>query len=362
MEIDFLEDNKKLVQEFGAERIDKIKDLPNFYTFKKGLIYSHRDFDKFWKALKEGKKVAIVSGLNASGTLHLGHKVVFDTNLFFQKEFNVDVYIPISDDESYVAKKVETQEEALYNAINLVKQLIAYGFDPKKTHFIIDQIYTNIYNLAIKLSRKLTLSEVKATYGYSNEQNAGLHFYPAVQAAHVLLPFDLGYDAVLVPIGPDEDAHLRIARDLATRFNYNKPAVLHLTFLPGIDGNKMSKSRNNAIYLNDSMSEIKKKIWRAFSGGQPTLEEHRKLGGNPDIDIACQYLAKFYLDEKEAKELFEGYRKGTITTGDVKKKLIKYVSEELMKFQERLKHIKFEDIINSIMQNESFESKIRKLF
>ena len=81
------EDNRKLVERFGAVPISKLKDLPNFYTFEKELIYSHRDFDKFFTALKKGEKCAILSGFNASGTIHLGHKPVFDTNLFFQKKY-----------------------------------------------------------------------------------------------------------------------------------------------------------------------------------------------------------------------------------------------------------------------------------
>jgi tryptophanyl-tRNA synthetase len=154
-----LADNEKLVTEFGANRISNLKEIPDFYTFKNNLIYSHRDFDKFLNALKKEEKCAIVSGFNASGTIHFGHKVVFDTNLYFQKKYGIPVFIPISDDESYVAGKVKTQEEALNNSLALAKELIAYGFDPKKTYFIIDQIYTNIYNLAIKLSKKINLSE-----------------------------------------------------------------------------------------------------------------------------------------------------------------------------------------------------------
>src|SRR3989344_4194187 len=150
-----LEDNKKLVTQFGAQPIEKLKDTPDFYTFNKRLLYSHRDFDKFFSALKAGKKCAILSGFNASGTIHIGDKPVFDTNLFFQKKYGIPVFIPISDDESYVTKKVKDQKEALVNSLELAKELIAYGFDPKKTYFIIDQIYTNIYNLAIKLSRKV---------------------------------------------------------------------------------------------------------------------------------------------------------------------------------------------------------------
>ena len=73
------EDNRKLVEKFGAGAVSKLNSFPDFYTFKKGLIYSHRDFGKFFEALKKGQKCAILSGLNASGTLHIGHKPVFDT-------------------------------------------------------------------------------------------------------------------------------------------------------------------------------------------------------------------------------------------------------------------------------------------
>ena len=262
-------DNERLIKEFGAERIENLSHTPDFYTFKTGVIASHRDFGKFFSALEKGEKCAILSGLNASGTLHLGHKAVFDTNLFFQKKYKMPVFIPISDDESYVAGKVKDQKQAKENALKLAKQLLAYGFEKKNTFFIIDQIYTNIYNLAIKLSKKITLSEVKSTYGYKNEDNPGLYFYPAIQAAHILFPQDKHkIKNVLVPIGPDEDAHIRISRDIATRFNYNKPAILHSLFLPGIDGQKMSKSKNNAIFFQDSEKEIRNKINKAFSGGQ----------------------------------------------------------------------------------------------
>jgi tryptophanyl-tRNA synthetase len=123
MDKDLLKDNEKLVKEFGAKRISDMKD-----------------FDKFLKAIKNKEKCAIVSGANASGTLHLGHKVVFDTNLYFQQKYGIPIFVPISDDESYVAGKVETQEKALEYSKELAKQFLAYGFDPKNTYFIIDKI------------------------------------------------------------------------------------------------------------------------------------------------------------------------------------------------------------------------------
>lgn len=345
-------DNEKLVKEFGASPISELKEIPDFYTFKKGLIYSHRDFDKFFKALKKGEKCAIVSGLNASGTFHLGHKAVFDTNLYFQKTFNIPVFVPISDDESYVAGKIESQEKALEYSKKLAKQLIAYGFNPKKTYFIIDQIYTNIYNLAIKISKKINYSEIKATYGYTPDENIGLHFYPVVQSAHILFPQEkFGIKNVLVPIGPDEDAHLRICRDIADRMNYNKPSVLHLKFIAGIDGEKMSKSKNNAIFLEDDEKTIKKKINKALSGGQKTIEEHRKLGGNPEQDMSLQYLKAFFLEEKEAKEIEERYRKGEILSSEIKKLFEEKLLDFIKDFQEREKKLSNEEIEKCILKN-----------
>jgi tryptophanyl-tRNA synthetase len=351
---ELVEANERLVKEFGASPISSLKEIPDFYTFKKGLIYSHREFDKFYRALKKGEKCAIVSGFNASGTIHLGHRVVFDTNLYFQREFGIPVFIPISDDESYVAGKVKDQKEALKYSLELARELIAYGFDPKKTYFIIDQIYTNIYNLAIKLSAKINISEVKATYGYKSEENIGLHFYPAVQSAHILFPQEkLGIKQVLVPIGPDEDAHIRICRDVAPLFGFEKPSILHLAFMPGVDGEKMSKSKGNGIFLKDSSKEIIKKIGGAFSGGQKTAEEQRKLGGNPEVDIACQYLSKFFLNEKESKKLFEDYRAGKLLSGEVKKMLADKLVEFTSNFQKRLKEIKTADVNSSILKNDN---------
>jgi len=353
MNPELMKDNEKLIKEFGASPASSLKETPDFYTFKKGLVYSHRDFEKFYKALKKGEKCAIVSGFNASGTIHIGHKALFDTNLYFQKKYGIPVFIPISDDESYVSGKVKTQEEALQNSLKLAKELLAYGFDPKKTYFIIDQVYTNIYNLAIKLSRKINLSEIKATYGYKNEENIGLHFYPSIQAAHILFPQEkFGIKNVLVPIGPDEDAHIRICRDIASRAGYEKPSILHLSFMPGLDGEKMSKSKGNAIHFNDPINQIAKKVGQAFSGGQKTLEEHRKLGGNPEVDISCIYLSSLFLDEKQSKKLFQDYKSGKATSGETKSLLTKELTKLIGSFQENVKKVNEKDLDKAILKND----------
>lgn len=347
------QDNQDLIKKFGATPINKLSETPDCYTFNNGLMASHRDFDKFFKAVKNKEKCAILSGLNASGTLHLGHKVVFDTNLFFQKKYKIPVYIPISDDESYVAGKVKDQEQALKNSKRLAKELIAYGFNPKNTFFIIDQIYTNIYNLAIKLSKKVNYSEIKATYGYKPDENIGLHFYPAIQSAHIIFPQEqYKIPNVLVPIGPDEDAHIRISRDIASRAGYKKAAILHAKFLPGIDGKKMSTSKpNTAIFLNDDEKTIRKKISRAFSGGQKTIEEHKKLGGNPEVDISCIYLKSLFLTPEEYKDIGTKYKKGELSSGEVKQIFADNAVKFIKQFQNNLKKTSDKIVDDCILKN-----------
>ena len=345
-------ENGLLTKEFGAKLLSELKKKPDFYTFNKGIIYSHRDFDKFFMSLEKGEKCAIVSGLNASGTLHLGHKPVFDTNLFFQRKYNLPIFIPISDDESYVAGKVDTQEKALENSKKLAKEIIAYGFDPKRTYFIIDQIYTNIYNLAIKLSRKVTLSEIKATYGYTMDNNPGLFFYPTVQSAHILFPNEfMNIKNILVPIGPDEDSHIRICRDIASRAGYIKPSIVHVKFFPGLDGEKMSKSRDNAIFFSDDEKTIRKKVNKAYSGGAKTMEEHRKVGGKPEEDVSIFYLKNLFLEDKESNKIIEKYRKGELLSGEVKKILADEIIKFLEEFQKRLKNVEMKQLDNSILKN-----------
>ena len=352
--VNLSQDNKDLIKNFGAIPINKLSETPNHPAFTNGTLASHRDFDKFFQALKKKEKCAILSGLNASGTLHLGHKAVFDINLFFQKKYKIPVYIPISDDESYVAGKVKTQKEALENSKRLAKELIAYGFDPKNTFFIIDQIYTNIYNLAIKLSKNVNYSEIKSTYGYKPMNNIGLHFYPAIQSAHIIFPQDkYNIKNVLVPIGPDEDAHIRISRDIASRQGYQKPAILHSNFLPGINGDKMSTSKpNTAIFLSDDEKTIRKKISKAFSGGQETIEKHRKLGGNPEVDVSCIYLKALFLNNKKYQEIENKYKSGEYLTKDIKQIFADETVNFIKQFQKNLKALDDKVVEKSILRNE----------
>ncbi|MCL4330284.1 MAG: tryptophan--tRNA ligase [Candidatus Thermoplasmatota archaeon] len=348
-------DHQKLIERFGARKMSDLKEKPDFYSFRNNLIVSHRDFDGFYSRLKAGNPSAIVSGFNASSYPHIGHIGVFDTNRYFQEKYGCQVFIPISDDESYVSGKVKSQEEGLKKSLLLARSAVALGFKLGLTRVIIDQLYTNVYNFAIRLSRSVTMSMVKASYGYGNDRNVGLFFYPAVQSAHVLMPNLFGIGNVLVPIGPDEDPHLRICRDIAELHGYRKPAVIHSKFMPGIDGGKMSKSKGNAIFLVEDEKTIRKKIANAFSGGQASIEEHRRVGGNLDIDVPFIYLKHYFLSPEESARVGEEYRSGRLLSGEMKKMLTDRVVELVAKFQDRYSKVKESDLMKVIIANEEID-------
>jgi tryptophanyl-tRNA synthetase len=357
-------DSEKLVTQFGASRMNTLTETPDHPFFKNGLLYSHRDFDKFYTRLMNGEKSAIVSGLNPSSVnFHIGHMAVMEMNLFLQKKYGLDIFIPLSDDESYVAMKIKDQEEGLKNALLIAKSIIAYGFDPAKTHVVIDQVYTNIYNLAFKVARGINMSTINATYNYQNENSTGLFFYPAVQAAHILLPEVLGMRNVIVPISADEDSHIRISRDVAEKYGFDKCAVLHSRFLPGLDGKKMSKSKGNGIFLHETEKEIRKKINQSFSGGRKTIEEHKKYGGIPEADVAYNYLKYYFLRLEEADQLYNEYKAGKILSGEMKKMFADKLVPFVTKFQERYNNVTAEQIAKIIMTNGStdMEAIIKKL-
>lgn len=336
-------DYEKLIKRFGTQPISSIKRslIPNYKIFNLGIAFSHRDFDKFMQAIKQGKRTAIVSGFQPSSPMHFGHLMTFQANLFFQRSYGVEVFIPISDDETYVTKKTETQEEALENAKKVSAQIIALGFRKKLTRMFIDSQYTKIYNFALKLSRSYTLSLIKDAYGFTDSTNPGLMFYPCVQAAHLLMPqleeFN-GPKQTLVLIGIDQDVYVRIARDIAEKFNFIRPGALHLKFLPGLKGGKMSGSKpETCIFLDDDIEVVEKKILNAFTGGQGNLADQRKYGGNPNICVVFAYLKTFFLNEKEIEEHEKRCKSGSLMCGECKQLLTHKVKKFLINFQEKVK-------------------------
>ena len=136
---------------------------------------------------------------------------------------------------------------------------------------------------------------------------------------------------------------LRLSRDSnisdAFSIGYYKPAIIHGRFLPplsGVSGKTSSSSNNNEVILTtDSSKEVERKIKKyAFSGGRDTLEEHKRKGGNPDVDVSFQYLKfLFESDDKKLDEIYRLYKQGEMTTGELKEITIKKINTFLKEHQ-----------------------------
>jgi tryptophanyl-tRNA synthetase len=258
-----------------------------------------------------------------------------------QDNFNCEVFIPISDDEKFFVKENLDFDKALEYSKDNILDLIALGFKPGKTFIFEDFVYTDIYKYAARVAKRMTYSTAKAAFGLKPEQNVGWAFYPAMQAAHILFPqFQRGAHISVVPVGIDQDPFIRLTRDVAVHqdFNFVKPAALHAKFIPALTGAaKMSSSEGTQIFLSDTPEEVKKKINKfAFSGGQVTVEEHRKLGGNPDVDVSFQYLRMFFEeDDKKLAQIERDYRSGKLLSGELKAILIEKINSFLKEHQKR---------------------------
>ncbi|MBT6995117.1 tryptophan--tRNA ligase [Candidatus Woesearchaeota archaeon] len=335
-------DYNKVIKQFGASLIDnKLKSkLNGIRLVDKNVFFAHRDLDKII-----GKDFAIVSGRGPSAKITLAHLQLFKFVKEMQDKFGCRVFIPLSDDEKFLFKSKLSFEESKKLAYENLLDILAVGFDPKKTEVIIDfeNMDQELYNLSMKCGKTITNNTVRSAFGFTGDKNIGINFYPAMQIAHILYPTVKYGIPSLVAVGVDQDVFIKLARDVAYKLKLTKPGDILSKFLPGLDGGSKMSSSNpySAIYTDDSMKDIEKKLKKAFSGGRETLEEHRKKGGNPDIDVCYQYLNLFLEDDEEKlKEIYDDYKSGKLLTGDLKKYTIKKTQECLKEHQENREKVK----------------------
>ena len=335
-----------LLKEFG---ISPLKELPAVFQkeilFRRGLVFAHRDIQRILESMKEKKPFVMMTGLMPTGKFHIGHLMVAQQMVFYQK-LGAKVYIAVADIEAYNARgqDLATSRE---NAIeDYILNYIALGLKPENCEIYFQSDRSSeakksnaFYRLQNLLARHVTFNEFKAVYG---DVTPGKMLSALLQAADMLhpqLPEFEGPCPVVVPVGIDQDPHLRLARDLSQRIK--NPSFIQLSstyhfFAPGLKGGKMSSSDSTSfISPTDDEKTVKKKINKyAFSGGKDTLEEHRKLGGNPDIDVSFQYLKYlFESDDKKLAKLEADYRSGKLLSGELKAYTIEKINLFLKEHQ-----------------------------
>ena len=191
-------------------------------------------------------------------------------------------------------------------------------------------------NLAFKASIKTNFSQLRAIYGFENSTNIAHVQAPLFQVADILLPqieeFG-GPKKVVVPVGIDQDPHIRLTRDIAHKLNeeegFISPASTYHRFLTGLTGDKMSSSKPaTAIYLNDDTKTAVKKVKSAKTGGRETLKEQEELGGEVDKCVIYEMLLYHFIDDdSELEKIRQDCLNGTLRCGECKLRTAELMEE-----------------------------------
>jgi tryptophanyl-tRNA synthetase len=260
---------------------------------------------------------------------------------YLQDTFDVPLYFQMTDDEKYLSKDELSLKDAMSFSYENALDVIALGFDPKKTFIFSDLEYNKtLYRIAVEVAKRITFSTAKAVFGFDNSTNIGLIFFTSMQSAPAFLPsVQAGKNIpVLIPQAIDQDPHFRVTRDIAPKLGFYKPAAIHCSFLPSLAGSdKMSASKpETTIYTTDEPKVAHKKVLSAFTGGRVSIEEQKKMGGVPNICSIFQYY--YYLFEEDHEKLNEREQKcvrGEIMCGECKQDLADRVVRFLEKHQEK---------------------------
>ncbi|ELY90191.1 tryptophanyl-tRNA synthetase [Natrialba hulunbeirensis JCM 10989] len=335
-------DYEKLLERFGADPLtaDQIERFPDHPLLRRRTFYAGRDLEDYLDAAEAGEPHAVVTGRGPSGPMHLGHVLPLYLAKRFQQATGATVYIPLSDDEKYLAKEQSFESIGEHTRENL-RDVLAVGFDPERTRIVVDTADADVvYPIAVRLANHLTPATVEAVYG--EQDTVGLQFYPAVQAAHLLLPqLVAGRQPTIVPIAIDQDPHVRVCRDVAAKeaLPVDKPGALLGRFLPSLAGpGKMSSSGDApSIELTADPDTVAETIHtHAYTGGRATLEEHREHGGDPSVDVPFQYLRFFFEENDETLEsIADAYRAGDLLSGELKELAIERITDFLTAHQRR---------------------------
>jgi len=263
-----VEDYRKLFEQFGIEEFDEVLDeVPNpHYLMRRGVIFGHRDYRPVARALREGEDAAVLSGFMPTGDPHIGHKMVFD-EIIWHQERGADAYGLIADMEAHAARGLSWDEIDEHTESYLLS-LLALGFDPEEGEIYRQSTNREVQDLAFELGTKANFSELQAIYDFDGETNVSYMQSVVTQMADILYPQLEEPRPTVIPVGPDQDPHVRLARDLAARMRFFKVTEAYASF--------EADPQERAL----------------------VAEAYQALGG-ADADVRCEDAAEWLLDAHE---------------------------------------------------------------
>lgn len=405
-------DYSKLFEEFGIMPFDDLYpriDNPHRLMRRK-VIFGHRSYEHVLDAMQNKEPFAVMSGFMPSGHIHLGHKMVMEEIIWHQQK-GADAFVGIADREAHSVRGISWEKCRDAGINEYIVSLIALGFEPQG-HIYFQSSSDNVKDLSFELGSKANFSELSAIYGFTGETSVSHMVSAITQSADILHPQLEDYGGpkpTVIPVGADQDPHMRLTRGLAHKMNMFKiegrenkdgqhyfsirskaapqgaleelhdtipgntklfeghldvldadnfeellrtvrdvelryggyafvpPASTYHRFMSGLQGGKMSSSiPESHIALLDDPREGAKKVKRAKTGGRISLEEQKKLGGEPD-KCSVYDLLLFHLleDDQELLQIHEACVTGQRTCGSCKNLAAERMEKFLKEHQEK---------------------------
>ncbi len=278
----------------------------------------------------------ILSGIQPSGTLHIGNYFGMMRQMIrYQAEHTLFVFIV----NFHALTSVTDGPRLAEDTLSAAADFLALGLDPEKCFFWVQGDVPEVTELTWILSNVTPMGLLERAHSYKDKiakgiaPNHGLFAYPVLMAADILL-----YQADRVPVGKDQKQHLEITRDVAIRFNYLYGDTFvvpeaeiddNLAVIPGIDGQKMSKSYGNTIDIFEDEAELKKKVMSVVTDSRGVQEIK-----DPDNDNLFALISLFMTPDEKA-ELKARYLAPGLKYSEVKKDLARRIWEFFTPYREK---------------------------
>ena len=280
-------------------------------------------------------KKRVLSGIQPSGKLHLGNYFGMMSRMIEYQESN-DLFCFIVN--YHALTTIHDKNELKDNTINAALDFLALGMDPEKSTFWVQSDVPQVTELTWLLSNMAGVGLMERSTSYKDKiekglkPHMGLFSYPVLMAADILL-----YGSDIVPVGKDQKQHLEITRDIAIKFNNTYGDILvipeasinqNTKLIPGIDGQKMSKSYGNTIPIFAEEKIIKKAV-------MSILTDSAGINEPKDKDTPLFQIYSMFLDTEGKKLLNDRYDTPGLRYGDLKKELFEKTIEYFSPFREK---------------------------
>ncbi len=286
------------------------------------------------------QSLRILSGIQPSGDLHLGNYFGMMRPMIKAQEEGLLFCFIVN---YHALTTVRSGQELRRGTLDAAVDFLALGLDPERSIFWVQSDVPEVVELSWILSCVTSMGLLERCHSYKDKvargivPNHGLFAYPTLMAADILL-----YQSHVIPVGQDQKQHVEVTRDIAERFNYHygetfvlpEPRIdPHVAVIPGLDGQKMSKSYDNTIEIFAEENVLRKKILRVVTDSKP-VEEPK----DPENDTLF-LLYSLFSSVDEIEGLGRRYREGGLGYAEVKDMVFEKINTHFKPFREKRKEL-----------------------